>query len=88
MIEITVVIAIIIVFKIVSNYLGGSAESTVRFDLIYWEGIELVAYGNVIREKKKPNDMFLNIFPGKKIATCRSEKVAKKLVEEHNAKIK
>lgn len=46
---------------------------------------ELVAKGKVIREVKDPTDgVFLNIFPGRKVATCRTEADAEKLVNAYN----
>ena len=43
--------------------------------------LEIEADGIYIREKKRPNDLFLNIFKGKKIAKCTSPLIAKVLVE-------
>jgi hypothetical protein len=45
--------------------------------------LEIEADGVYIREKKRPNDLFLNIFKGKKLAKCSSPLIAKILVESY-----
>jgi len=45
---------------------------------------EFENHGNIIREKKRPNDLFLNIFPGKFVAKCRDEETAKILTDLYN----
>lgn len=44
----------------------------------------LEAHGKVIRERKRPGNLFLNLFPGKFIAKCRSEEIAKAIVDAYN----
>jgi hypothetical protein len=45
---------------------------------------ELYAVGNIIKQKKQPSDLFLQIFGDKKIAKCKDSKWAKELAEAWN----
>jgi len=40
--------------------------------------------GRFIRQRKLPNDLFLNIFKGKVLAKCKNEEIANILVDAYN----
>ena len=47
---------------------------------------KLEAHGKVVRWHKPANGLWLNIFPGKKVATFKDEKMAQEYIHLYNSK--